>query len=426
MKYRLIRIYTTEDARFGGLSLWKAIVQFVGELKIAARCSVFSGMAGSFENGDLCLPTIEVLSFNRPLQIDIVLPAAEMPFVLPEIEAMVEEGVVAVDNLPVVAHRTKKAILPKHLRIRDAMTPNPRFIHSTDPLAEAVKLLLSEKFNGLPVVDHAKKPVGIITQGDLKKKADLPLRLGLLAEFQARELEEYYQTLANRQVREVMTQPVTCLKADENLLTAVDLMLARNLKRIPILDDDGRLSGILARSDIFRTIARESPNWRHLAERNVKVTGLCQVKDIMTRDQATVLPDCPLGEVLRLMVNENLQRIPVTDKDGRFLGLVSDKDLLGAFSDQKPGLWAFLASRLSFLQVGREYREILERSGKKTAADLMKSDLITIGEDLEINEAIRLMRKHFLKRLPVVDAAGKFKGLISRDSLLRVAVRQDA
>jgi CBS domain-containing protein len=49
----------------------------------------------------------------------------------------------------------------------------------------------------------------------------------------------------------------------------------------------------------------------------------------------------------------------------------------------------------------------------------MNTDVVTIREDAPIEEAIRLMLDRAIKRLPVLDADGKFRGMISRDSLLR-------
>ncbi len=53
----------------------------------------------------------------------------------------------------------------------------------------------------------------------------------------------------------------------------------------------------------------------------------------------------------------------------------------------------------------------------------MTSDLITVGEDALIEEAVALMTEKAIKRLPVVDGKGRFKGMISRDSLLRTGFK---
>lgn len=62
------------------------------------------------------------------------------------------------------------------------MTAGPVWITADSPLNNAAQLLLSAIFTGLPVVDAAGRPVGVVTLGDLITRGGMPLRLGLLAE----------------------------------------------------------------------------------------------------------------------------------------------------------------------------------------------------------------------------------------------------
>jgi CBS domain-containing protein len=107
------------------------------------------------------------------------------------------------------------------------------------------------------------------------------------------------------------------------------------------------------------------------------------------------------------------------DKEGYFLGLISDKDLLVAFSERHPGIWDYFVSKIPFTERSRRNKELREHLRAKTAAKVMNTDIVTVREDTSIDEAIRLMIERAIKRLPVVDTEGKFKGMISRDSLLR-------
>lgn len=58
----------------------------------------------------------------------------------------------------------------------------------------------------------------------------------------------------------------------------------------------------------------------------------------------------------------------------------------------------------------------------RTAAEIMNRNVVVIKEDATLDEAVRLMTEKGVKRLPVVDSVGVFKGMISRDSVLRVAI----
>nr|NJM02624.1 CBS domain-containing protein [Desulfobacula sp.] len=122
------------------------------------------------------------------------------------------------------------------------------------------------------------------------------------------------------------------------------------------------------------------------------------------------------AEVLQMIAANDIQRVAVVDKTGGLLGLISDRDLLAAFSDQKEGIWEYLTGRLPFGQRDQTFSRHL---AVKTAAEVMQTEPPAVLEDATIDEAIGLMTRKMIKRLPVLDHQGKFKGMISRESLLR-------
>ena len=181
-QYKKIEIFTSEEARWQGQPLYDAVVQFVHDLKIAARCLVTRGIEGSYESGEIATGRIEVLSYNMPVRITIIVPAVESERILSKAAEMVTDGIVAVQDLRVISHKTRGLLIPRDTRVRDLMTPAPQRVNLDTSLAEVARLLLSSTFTGLPVVDQENRPVGVISQGDLIYKAGMPMRLGLLAE----------------------------------------------------------------------------------------------------------------------------------------------------------------------------------------------------------------------------------------------------
>lgn len=420
LQYKLIEIFTGEEARWQGRPLTEAIVQFVRDLKIAARCLVTRAIEGCYESGEVATRRLEILSYNMPLRIVIVMPAAEIERVLPKIEEMVTDGIVAVQSLEVVSHKTQKLLVPKQIRVRDIMTPSARKVARSTPLDEVVQLLLSSIFTGAPVVDEDNRPVGIITQSDLIYKGGMPVRLGLLAESNGEKLEAVLSALSRKSAQEVMTSPAISIEEDQFVNDAVDLMLQARVKRLPVVDAQGRLTGMLSRIDIFRTIMKEAPDWKAFGEQRIQVGNVRYVSDIMRRDTHTAFPDTPVEEVLQIIDSNDIQRVAVVDQDGRFLGLISDRDLLGTFSPEHPeGIWDYLMGILPFTERGEKHRELREHLRARTAAEVMNPHVVTVQEDTPLDEAIRLMTERGFKRLPVLDSEGKFKGMISRDSLLR-------
>jgi CBS domain-containing protein len=418
-QYKKIEIFTSEEARWEGQPLYEAVVRLVADMKIAARCSVIKGIGGSYESGEIATGRLEVLSYNLPILITIILPAAESDRILAPLEKMVTDGIVALQELTVIVHKTRGLLLPRHTRVRDIMTPAPKKVGPDTALDEVARLLLSSSFTGLPVVDAENRPVGVVSQGDLIYKAGMPMRLGLLAESAREKVGPVLEALARRRAGEVMTKPAVTIDQDKLVTEAVQLMLQKEVKRLPVVDAGGRLVGILARVDVFHAIVRECPDWQAFREQEIAVDHLRFVSDIMRRDVLTVLPDTPVEEVLRLIDCNDLQRVCVVDQAGLFLGLISDRDLLAAFADRHPGIWDYFVSKIPFTERGRQQEKLRQDLRSQTAGQVMNTDIVTVREESPISEAIRLMLERAIKRLPVVDAQGKFKGLVSREALLR-------
>ncbi|MFZ5799415.1 MAG: DUF190 domain-containing protein [Thermodesulfobacteriota bacterium] len=420
LQYRMIEIFTNEEARWQGSPLADAVVQYIHDRKAGMRCLVTRGMQGCYENGEIATERLVILSYNMPVRITIVAPIAEVDRVLPEIEKMVTDGIVTVQELAVVAHKTRSSIFPRHIRVLDIMTASPSKVTITTPLNDVVRLLLSSVFTGVPVVDKEDRPVGVITQNDLIYKAGLPMRLGLLAVSSDDTLAAVLASLAEKKTRDVMTTPALCIREDRLAVDAVELMLENEMKRLPVVDVDGRLTGILSRLDIFRAIMKEAPDWKSFREQQIEVDNIRLVSDIMRRDSLTARPETTVEDVIQMIDANDIQRVAVVDGEGRFLGLIFDRDLLVAFSaTHYEGIWGYFVSKISFSERGRKYREFRELLRARTAAEVMQKDIVTIGETATLDEAIRLMTDKGFKRLPVLDSQGRFRGMISRDSLLR-------
>jgi CBS-domain-containing membrane protein/PII-like signaling protein len=414
LNYKAIEIFTNEDARYRGKPIADAVLDYIRNLKIAARCIVTRGIAGCYESGEVSSGRVEVLSFNLPIRIYIVLPAAETQQALAGLDPLVANGIIVLHDLIVVSHKADSTFFPRQLTVRDVMTPDPARIAGDSPVSEAARLLLSSIFTGLPVVDAQGCPVGVVTQGDLIIKGGLPLRLGLLAESEQGEREAMMAVLAHQQVQEIMTSPAVSVQEDRLLTEAVDVMLTKKLKRLPVIDKGGRLVGILSRLDIFKTVMREAPDWDAFRAQQIEVKNLRTVKDILRRDTHTVLPDTTIDKVIQIIDGNDIQCVAVVNDNGTLIGMISDSDLLHYFKPDPEGL------RALFSHLTRPAgKNLSQRLGTTTAFEVMCADLLTVQEDMLIEDAIRLMTEKRLKRLPVIDDASRFKGMISRDSLLR-------
>ncbi|MCS6771858.1 MAG: DUF190 domain-containing protein [Kiritimatiellae bacterium] len=418
--YSVIEIFTSEEARVQGAPVAQRIMEFVRDQKLAARCIVLRGIAGCYENGEMAAHGIEVLSFNMPLKIEVILPAAEVERILPEIEKLVSDGIVAVRDTHVRLHRVRACLLPRHLRVRDAMTPDPYRARPDTPLSEILSAMMRERFGGVPVVDTNLRPVGIVTQGDLIRRAGMPIRRGLLEAFGPDHVNSLLQSLGSMKAADVMSQPVVTVREHETVRVAVDLMIKHKIKRLPVVDSEGRLVGIFSRLDVFRAIQRAAPTTASLQSQKVDVQTIRTAGDLIEASVPSVRPDTPLEEVIRLVDTTDVQCAAVVNERGILCGLITDKHLLEAFAEHKTGLWEYLLDKWPFREVGRRRDDLFKNLRSRTAADIMKAPEATLRAETPVEEAVCLMAEKGIKQIPVVDSAGRFLGMVTRSGLLRL------
>lgn len=423
-KYHVIEIFTSEESRWQGTPVYNAIIDVVKQKKIAARCIVSKAIAGCYENGEVATQNLEVLSYNMPLKIEIILPQAELSNLLPDVEEIVTEGIIAVEDMEVRCHKTRKRLIPRQIKVKDAMTPHPKSVQPETTLDTIIEMLMNSDFNTIPVVNKHNQPIGIITQGDLLKRGGLPIRLGLFEQLEKKKIEDYLDTVSHKKAEDIMTKNVITIHEEKRLGEAVDLMLKHKLKRLPVVNDKNSLVGIIARLDVFQTIISEAPDWKKLKTSKVFIADAKFVSDVVERDIQTISPNAQIEEVIKTIKSGGVQRIAVVDENKRLLGLISDYNLLTAFSDHRAGLWDYLVSKLPLGEISKQHKIFAEQIKMKIASDVMKKDLVTVKEDTLIDDAIKIMTDKALKRLPVVDENGVFKGMISRDSVLRAGFKK--
>ncbi len=139
-----------------------------------------------------------------------------------------------------------------------------------------------------------------------------------------------------------------------------------------------------------------------------------RVADVMSRGVVRAHPETSIETLVDLLLGRDYRAVPVIDATERVVGIVTNGDLV-----ERGGL----AMRLELLATaGSETRQqtlaALAAHGL-TAAEVMTRDVVTVPPDLSVLEATRLMAQRRLKRLPVVDAAGRLLGMVSRVDLLR-------
>jgi CBS domain-containing protein len=140
---------------------------------------------------------------------------------------------------------------------------------------------------------------------------------------------------------DVMTRSVIPIGHTASLSKAIHLMLDNRVSGLPVLDDEGKVVGILTEGDLLRrgetATDRQRPRWleilmgpRRIAEEYVKSHGR-KVEDVMTRDVVSVTEDTALDEIVQSMEQHRIKRVLVL-KDNLLAGIVSRADLLSALA----------------------------------------------------------------------------------------------
>jgi CBS domain-containing protein len=143
------------------------------------------------------------------------------------------------------------------------------------------------------------------------------------------------------------------------------------------------------------------------------------VGDVMVQDVVTVTAECGYKQIVDTLADHKVSAVPVVNGEGRVIGIVSEADLLHKVEFNGAGVHAGLFDR-------RRTREAKDKAAGETAMELMTRPAITIDRNASLSEAARVMERHNVKRLPVVDNAGRLSGIVARRDLLRPYLRSDA
>jgi len=121
-----------------------------------------------------------------------------------------------------------------HKSIQEAMTPNPTTVEPTTTVQEAAKSMKSEDIGSLPIVD-GDQLVGVITDRDLA--------IRVVAEGRGTDTT----------VGEIASKDVVTVDPQQSIDEAAKLMAEHQVRRLPVVEEDGRLVGILAQADVAQT-----------------------------------------------------------------------------------------------------------------------------------------------------------------------------
>jgi CBS domain-containing protein len=418
-----IYISSTDQWRHQSLSL--AILEVLRR-EGCAGATAMQGVAGFGGSRRIKTAGLVDVILDLPVVITWVDRSDRVERVLPRVAEMVTAGLITVEDVQIYRHAsTLREGLPE-VRVEEVMTRTVTTVHPDAPLAEVVEKLIDKDYTALPVVDETNRVIGIVSDTDLLERGDMEVSVSLkravdpnLARTLIARLRQSPKTVA-----QIMTADPVTIGPQAYLSEAAHLMSKKGLKRLPVVDQDHRLLGVLGRLDILTALAAgylpQTAPRHHISPHAVPPRT---VADVMDPDAPTVSPETPLPDVLALLAGTQVKRVVVVDADRHVVGIISDSDLVARMSpEMHPGILEQLVSKLHLGALSVEAQRHLQKARGKTAADLMTKEVITLAADSPIGTALALSAEKHIKRFPVVDAAGRLVGLVGRSELLSALV----
>ncbi|MFY9113844.1 MAG: CBS domain-containing protein [Dethiobacteria bacterium] len=148
--------------------------------------------------------------------------------------------------------------------VKEIMTEKVITVHIDDSVEKCANLLLEFDISGLPVVDDHNRVVGMVTEGDLIRRAArirapgyLEILGGLIYLGNPAKFVDELKRAMSLKAGDLMTSRVVSISPDADAEMAATRMLKNNISRIPVIDGDNKLVGIISRRDIMSSLYKE-------------------------------------------------------------------------------------------------------------------------------------------------------------------------
>ncbi|WP_297534444.1 CBS domain-containing protein [Thermococcus sp.] len=274
---------------------------------------------------------------------------------------------------------------PTRAKVRDVYKPAP-VIKPDEDLSKAAKLMMEVDLRSLPVGESKAEIIGVIN--------DIAV------------LERVAETdFGKKKVEEFMTKDVITLKPDDTVAKALATMRDHAISRIPIVDEEGRLEGLVTLHDLILRFIK--PRFRakagELAGEKIPPFSM-PLRDVMIRGVITVLPDAKIREAVATMRDNDIDGLVVVNEDNKVVGILTVKDLLLPISKMTEKEAKF------YLQLGGDASLLSDFTRERIIEDIKR--FVEGYEDLLGQEGIIYLH---IRRFPE-----KFRGVHLYQARMRV------
>jgi CBS domain-containing protein len=148
---------------------------------------------------------------------------------------------------------------------------------------------------------------------------------------------------------------------------------------------------------------------------------MLKVKDIMTKELITVSPDTEIVQATKLLLENRINGIPVTDETGKLVGILCQSDLI---AQQKklpiPSFFTFLDGLITLTSM-KQIEKQVQKIAAITVGQAMTPNPVTVQTDTDIEKVAALMVDKNFHTIPVVDE-GKLVGIVGKEDILKTLI----
>ena len=259
------------------------------------------------------------------------------------------------------------------MKVKEVMTKDIITVDKDVELKHVLNLMEKHKITKIPVLED-KKLIGIVTDniiayklGSIRKKGIPPSRL---------------------HASSVTEKNIEKISPDTDIKTILKKVGEPGPTMLCVVDED-KLLGVITKADLLPLVKSNK-----------------QIKVIMNKKIHIVSPDDRVIHARRIMINENIARLPVVDQ-GKLVGIISDNEIVFALADIKKSF-----------PIGRQKHQLDEL----LIRDVMKTPAYWTEPNITAIEAATLMLKNNIGALPIIEH-GKLIGIVSRTDLLNTIPR---
>lgn len=260
-------------------------------------------------------------------------------------------------------------------------------IAPTTPIYDAIQIMTKKGFRRLPIANPGTKHLeGIVTATDIVDY----LGGGKKFEIIQQKFGGNFFKAINEPIKLIMTQRVVSIKTSAKLSEAIMKMKEENVGGLPVVDDKDSVKAIITERDIANLFADRASGTK--------------VAQLMSEKVVTALPKTTIFEAEKTMAIQGFRRLPIVS-DGKVIGIITAMDIIRFFGS------------------GEVFRHL--RSGtiiqvlNTPALEIATKTVATIGPDVDVGQAAKLMREKDIGALPVVQA-GKLVGIVTERDFFKI------